>query len=94
MPSETEAKLLEREIVLHSQVDHPHLIRLWDTLMEEGVIYMVMELAEGGNLFYHQNTKATFSEPEAFRFFIQTLQGVEYLHRNDIIHRDLKVLKV
>ena len=62
MPSDAETKLVEREIRLHSAMDHPHLIRLWDTLLHEGKIYMIMEYAEEGNLFYHQNTKNTFSE--------------------------------
>jgi len=34
---------------------------------------MIMEYAEGGNLFYHQNSKNIFSEAEAFKFFTQTL---------------------
>lgn len=44
-----------------------------------------------GNLFYYQNTKNIFNEAEAFKFFCQTLSAVNYLHLNDIIHRDLKV---
>ena len=50
-----------------------------------------MEYAEMGNLFYYQNTKNIFNEAEAFKFFCQTLSAVNYLHLNDIIHRDLKV---
>lgn len=91
IPSETELRLFEREISLHSGVDHPHVIKLWETILEDDCIYMVMEYAENGNLFYHQNTKHTFTEPEAFRFFTQTLQGVAYLHASNLIHRDLKV---
>jgi serine/threonine protein kinase len=53
---------------------------------------MVMEYAENGNLFNHQNTRKVFSEAEAFKFFTQTLQGIQYLHQRDIIHRDIKVL--
>jgi serine/threonine protein kinase len=56
-------KLFEREIAVHSTVDHPHIVKLWDTIMEDDQLYMIMEYAENGNLFYHQNTKTTFTEP-------------------------------
>jgi serine/threonine protein kinase len=36
---------LEREINLHATVDHPHVIKLWDTLIEDNTVYMIMELA-------------------------------------------------
>lgn len=45
MPSEAEVKLVEREIRLHSELDHPHIIKLWDTILEGDSIYMVMEYA-------------------------------------------------
>jgi serine/threonine protein kinase len=43
--NENELLLLEREINLHAVVDHPHVIKLWDTLIEDNTVYMVMELA-------------------------------------------------
>ena len=52
---------MEREIKLHSELDHPHIIKLWDTLREGRRIYMIMDYADGGNLFSHQNSKQNFS---------------------------------
>jgi serine/threonine protein kinase len=52
-----EVMLLEREIYLHSEVDHPHIIKLWDTIANEKSIFLVMELAENSNLFSYQNKK-------------------------------------
>ena len=62
MPTESEVKLIEREIRLHSDLDHPHVIKLWDTIIDGESIYMVMEYAEQGNLFSYQNTKSVFAE--------------------------------
>lgn len=62
MPSESEVKLVEREIKLHSELDHPHIIKLWDTLIDGDKIFMIMEYADLGNLFNHQNSKNYFTE--------------------------------
>jgi len=39
---------------LHSKLDHPHIIKLWDTFVDNNKIYMVMDYAKNGSLFrYH-----------------------------------------
>jgi serine/threonine protein kinase len=73
-------------------VDHPHVIKLWDTLIEEKTVYMVMELAENGTLFAYQNKHRVISEAESFKFFSQTLSAIRYLHSRDMMHRDIKVM--
>jgi serine/threonine protein kinase len=45
-------------------------------MSEEGSIYMILEYAENGNLFFYQNSKQMFSEPEAGLFFTQTAKAV------------------
>ena len=59
--------------------------------MDENMVYLIMEYAERGNLFHHQNTKYKFNGAEACKFFYQILRAVEYMHNEDTIHRDIKV---
>ncbi|CAO3593436.1 unnamed protein product [Absidia cylindrospora] len=56
----------------------------------ETSVYIVTDLASGGELFQQLLTKGTFTEKDASRLISQVLQGVAYLHNHDIIHRDLK----
>lgn len=76
---------------MHTNVDHPHIIKLWDTLIENDIVYMIMELAENGTLFTYQNKHQRITEAEAFKFFSQTLSAINYLHSHDMMHRDIKV---
>jgi serine/threonine protein kinase len=92
--TENESLLLEREINMHSTIDHPHVIKLWDTLIEESKVYMIMELAENGTLFSYQNKHHLVNEAEAFKFFSQTLSAIRYMHSKDVMHRDIKVKSI
>lgn len=52
---------------------------------------MVMDYAEGGNLFNYLNKKKMFTEMESFKIFYQVLQAIHYMHKFDVFHRDIKV---
>ncbi len=54
-------------------------------------IYVVMEHVQGGELFDYIVEKGRLVEDEARHFFQQITSGVEYCHRNMVVHRDLKV---
>jgi 5'-AMP-activated protein kinase catalytic alpha subunit len=53
-------------------------------------IHLIMEYAEGGELFDYIVKNKRIEEVEAVRFTQQILSGVEYIHKNGIVHRDLK----
>jgi serine/threonine protein kinase len=94
--SEVELQVISREIRVHSSLDHPHIVKLWDTLYQDNKVYMVMDFAKNGSLFkYHSGLLQTGRQPsvgQVYQFFYQALQALKYLHANDIMHRDIKVI--
>ena len=54
------------------------------------VIYIVLELATGGELFDYVATTGRFDEPIARFYFQQLIEGLEYVHKKGVSHRDLK----
>jgi len=53
-------------------------------------LFLVMDLMDGGDLRYHISRKRKFSENEAKFFVGCIIAGLEYLHNNGILHRDVK----
>jgi len=58
-----------------------------DMLEDSSALYLVLELAEGGDLFDMIVAKGGFDEPNARRFFLQILAGLSHCHSLGIIHR-------
>lgn len=74
---------------------HAHLIAFRDSFMDEsGILFMVMSLAEDGDLrtvvTESQAAKRTIPEPVIFTWIRQTLSGLDHLHSQGVLHRDLK----
>jgi len=57
---------------------------------KEHVIYIVLELATGGELFDYVATTGRFNEPIARFYFRQLIEGLDYVHQKGVTHRDLK----
>ena len=82
---------LKREIKIQKKLNHPHIIRLLYSFEDKENVYLVLEYAENGNLFYYLRKKKQLTEREAFVYYFQTCIGIDYLHKKGILHRDLKV---
>jgi serine/threonine protein kinase len=65
-----------------------------DFFKDKKYFYIIYELAEYGNLLDYYRKTETFSEDDVFQFFFQILLAVDYLHKQGIIHRNLKVYKL
>ncbi|KAM0012704.1 putative protein kinase CAMK-OST1L family [Helianthus debilis subsp. tardiflorus] len=82
---------VEREILNHRSLKHPNIIRFKEVLLTETHLAIVMEYANGGELFDRICTAGRFSEDEARFYFRQLISGVSYCHSMQICHRDLKL---
>eukprot|EP01114_Cavostelium_apophysatum_P001040 TRINITY_DN1089_c0_g1_i1.p1 TRINITY_DN1089_c0_g1~~TRINITY_DN1089_c0_g1_i1.p1 ORF type:complete len:345 (-),score=100.48 TRINITY_DN1089_c0_g1_i1:89-1123(-) len=82
--------LLGREIDIMKKVSHPNVLNLEEVYETDDTIALVMELVNGGELFYKIVEKGNYSEKDAAKIVRQMCKGVEYLHEQGIAHRDMK----
>ncbi|KAM4640424.1 serine/threonine-protein kinase H1 isoform 2-T3 [Amazona ochrocephala] len=83
-------EVCESELSVLRRVRHTNIIQLIEVFETQDRVYMVMELATGGELFDRIIAKGSFTERDATRVLQMVLDGVKYLHTLGITHRDLK----
>ncbi|XP_023686061.1 calcium/calmodulin-dependent protein kinase type II subunit gamma isoform X9 [Paramormyrops kingsleyae] len=81
---------LEREARICRLLKHPNIVRLHDSIAEEGFHYLVFDLVTGGELFEDIVAREYYSEADASQCINQILESVSHIHQHDIVHRDLK----
>lgn len=82
---------VEREIEVLRNVKHPNIVRLFDVIETEKYIGIILDFANGGELFDHILAHRYLKEKDAAKLFAQLISGVDYLHKKKIVHRDLKL---
>jgi calcium/calmodulin-dependent protein kinase I len=83
--------MLTNEVGILLKVDHPNIIKLLDLFDTPNVLYLVMELVTGGELFDKIVEREQYSENDAQIVMKQLFRAIEYLHNEaGIVHRDLK----
>lgn len=96
--------LLKREICIMRELHHPHIVNVLVAFWEEDFCTIVMDLAKGGDLFHkvEADLKCAISRGDCFsglggnelvskHVAKQLLQGINYMHLNKVVHRDLKL---
>ncbi|XP_067262258.1 calcium/calmodulin-dependent protein kinase (CaM kinase) II beta 1 isoform X7 [Chanodichthys erythropterus] len=81
---------LEREARICRLLKHPNIVRLHDSISEEGFHYLLFDLVTGGELFEDIVAREYYSEADASHCMHQILDSVHHIHQHDIVHRDLK----
>lgn len=78
---------------LHRKLFHENIVKLYTACEDSESVYLFLEYAERGNLFFIIRSRQAgqeMSEAEAFFYFIQTCSGLHFLHAKGLMHRDLK----
>uniref|UniRef100_A0A8C5WV43 non-specific serine/threonine protein kinase n=1 Tax=Laticauda laticaudata TaxID=8630 RepID=A0A8C5WV43_LATLA len=87
---EENLKKIFREVQIMKMLCHPHIIRLYQVMETERMIYLVTEYASGGEIFDHLVAHGRMAEKEARKKFKQIVAAVHFCHCHHIVHRDLK----
>lgn len=91
--AKNQMKNLERfkqEIAIMKMMDHPNIIKLYETFEDHRNFYLVMEVCKGGELFDRIIEAVHFTEVQAAILMQQIIRALYYMHENHVCHRDLK----
>lgn len=83
-------KKFETEAQAVARLSHQNIVNIYDVGMEDGINYIVMELAEGITLKEYIRKKGYLSPKETVEISTQIASAISHAHKNHIIHRDIK----
>jgi len=81
-----------KEVRILASVDHPHVVAYLDSFVEDGKLHIVMELCENGDIHSMLQARGGVLLPEVdvWRYYGESLRGIQHLHSLKILHRDIK----
>merc|ERR1712137_806172 len=81
---------LRREIEIQSHCRHVNILRLYSFFHDEKRVYLMLEMAPGGELYALLQSRQQFSEARSAWYFKQMVEAIQHCHSRHIIHRDIK----
>ena len=91
--NEKEKKQINNEVSCIKKLKHPNIISYKDSFNDEDNYFnIVTTFCEGGDIYnkIQKQNGEYFSEEQVLNWAVQILLGLDYIHKNDIIHRDIK----
>ncbi|KAK3896675.1 Serine/threonine-protein kinase ppk16 [Staphylotrichum tortipilum] len=82
---------LAREIHHHRQFVHPHIARLYEVIVTESLVWLVLEYCPGDELYNYLLKHGKLPVEKVQKTFTQLVGAVCYVHRQSCVHRDLKL---
>lgn len=81
---------IENEVSILKKIEHPNIVRVLQDFITATEIFLVMELAEGGDLFDAITSGSCYTERDASGMIYNLCSALAYLHNLSIVHRDVK----
>jgi serine/threonine protein kinase len=83
-------KLFVTEASLAGKLMHPHIVQIYDAVVDEGISYVVMEYVDGGTLEPHCNPLALLPVNRIVEIIFKCTRALDFANRAGVIHRDIK----
>lgn len=96
--SHKQRKEAHNEIAIIQQFDHPNIVKYVECFEEHPHLYIIMEYADGGDLYSHlkklKTTGEKMTETQVIALFTQVAMAVKHMHDRRILHRDIKTQNI
>ncbi|OHT14259.1 hypothetical protein TRFO_15417 [Tritrichomonas foetus] len=79
------------EIHIMKSLSHHHIVEIYEIIDDENYIYIICEYCSKGSLSKYIGMKEKLSFLEITDIFSQIVQGIQYIHENGVVHRDIKL---
>ncbi len=83
-------KRFYREVETAAKLEHPNIVTAYDAGEHEGLQYLVMQYVEGKDLAAIVQERGPLPIAEAVDYVIQAARGLQYAHKHQMVHRDIK----
>ena len=82
--------MLLKEYHILKEIDHNHIIKIFELWQDDVYYYIITEYLEGGELYKRISARKKFTEVDCASIIKQILLALNYCHKGNIVHRDLK----
>ena len=86
--------IYNQEQEIHSSLNHPNIVKLIDTFNFNEKLYFLLEYCENRDLFSLLIRRKKLKEVEVIYYITNLIKAIEYLHKQRIVHRDIKLSNI